>query len=186
MPTLQAKIGFDQLWNNHPTIAGNSEPCSKNGKPCYHDQCAIRMGVCLTKSGFDLATIKAPSRLTFCAFHDKTEGHTLRAQELANGLIHFADLYQAGVAAKEDVVPKGFRDAIKGRAGIIFFADYWERTGETFRNRSGDHIDLWNGERLTSWTSYLRVLFNISGHIGPLDWSSFEDCKFIWFWEVSS
>jgi hypothetical protein len=186
MPSQLAKVRFEQLWNNHPTIVGDPAPCGKAGKPNYHDQCAIRMGVCLTKSGFDLTRIKAPSRLTFCAYHDKKEGHTLRAEQLARGLIHFADLHQAGVAAKEDIEPKGFRDAIKGRTGLIFFADYWERAGETFKTRSGDHIDLWDGDRLTSWTSYLRILFNISGHLGPLDWSSFEDSRLIWFWEVKS
>jgi len=185
MPKQLTKVHFEQLWNNHPTVAGVSEPCSTGGKPNYHDQCAIRMGVCLTKSGFDLAQIKAPSKLAFCAFHDRKEGHTLRAEQLARGLIHFPDLYQAGVAPKEDITPKGFRDAIKDRTGIIFFADYWERAGESFQSRSGDHIDLWNGERLTKWISYLRILLNISGHNRFIDWSSFEDSKQVWFWEVT-
>jgi len=38
------------------------------------------------------------------------------------------------------------KDTLRGKRGIIFFKDYWQRTingkKEFFRNRSGDHIDL--------------------------------------------
>ncbi|WP_418064604.1 T6SS effector amidase Tae4 family protein [Serratia rubidaea] len=64
---------------------------------------------------------------------------------------------------------------------MIFFKDYGQRRGESFRNRSGDHIDLWNGDRLTTKTSYFRIQWGISlaGRF-----SDFFKSKEIWFWRV--
>lgn len=53
--------------------------------------------------------------------------------------------------------------AIEGRSGIIFLANYWQRDSERgTQRRSGDHIDLWNGSRLTSLVSWFRVHWNFS------------------------
>jgi hypothetical protein len=76
---------------------------------------------------------------------------------------------------------KNFEKVLKTERGIIFFKDYWRRGNENFLNRSGDHIDLWNGERLTSKLSYFRINWglNIEGF-----WSSFANAREIWFWSV--
>ena len=44
---------FQQLWENHPVIAGNKNPCCTNGKPNFSDQCAIRVGTALAACGVD-------------------------------------------------------------------------------------------------------------------------------------
>lgn len=55
------------------------------------------------------------------------------------------------------------------------------RGDESFRNRSGDHIDLWSGSRLTARNSYLRIHWgmNIDGI-----WSSYSHAKEVWFWRM--
>ncbi|MCG8156530.1 hypothetical protein JMY81_14865 [Brenneria goodwinii] len=64
---------------------------------------------------------------------------------------------------------------------MIFFKDFWRRGNESFPNRSGDHIDLWNGTRLTTKLSYLRIQWGVS--IEGIA-SDFFDSKEIWFWKV--
>ena len=148
-------ITFQQLWENHPTITGDDAPCSTNGKAHFLNQCSIKLGVCLSRCGVDTNNIPG---VTHCGHHKKLQGHVIRAEELANGLTKYSI---AGLQKVEKVEPKMFRDKLAGRTGIIFFKDYWQREvdgkKEEFRNRSGDHIDLWNGSRLTAWTSWFRI-----------------------------
>jgi hypothetical protein len=70
---------------------------------------------------------------------------------------------------------------LHAQQGIIFFKDFWRRGNETIGNRSGDHIDLWNGRRLTDWLSYPRIQlgFSIEG-----SFSDYHESKEIWFWKV--
>ncbi|PSF08210.1 hypothetical protein C7H09_08555 [Marinobacter fuscus] len=67
--------------------------------------------------------------------------------------------------------------------GINFFKDYWIRTSDPQNNTTGDHIDLWNGSRLTDWTSWLRISMGLSleGY-----WSDFGKSKEILFWRAQS
>jgi hypothetical protein len=81
---------------------------------------------------------------------------------------------------------------ISGLTGDIFFKDYWQRTvngkKESFRNRSGDHIDLWNGSRITDWFSWVRIHMrfgNFGVHSLRGDVSDFKESKAIWFWSVA-
>ncbi|UVL84909.1 type VI secretion system amidase effector protein Tae4 [Pseudomonas sp. B21-028] len=69
-----------------------------------------------------------------------------------------------------------FEDALKGQQGVIFFKGFWRRANETTAGRSGDHVDLWNGRRLTDWMSYVRIQmgFSIEG-----TFSDFHDSKYI-------
>lgn len=69
-------IKFNELWKNYPS----EHPCNKELK----DQCAIKMGVALTKAGVD--TTKLVSAKRHCWFHKNSEGHVLAADELASGL----------------------------------------------------------------------------------------------------
>ena len=45
---------------------------------------------------------------------------------------------------------------------MLTFNTLWKPTPEIFGNRSGDHIDLWNGRRLTDWLSYPRIQLGFS------------------------
>lgn len=178
-------ITFQQLWDNHPAITGNDNPCTTNGKVNFSNQCAIRVGVSLAKSG--VKTYLIPGATHCWHKHDKSKGHIIRAEELANGLNKF---YIAGLHKMVKVSPGNFSKELSGKKGIIFFKDYWQRTNnekkESFRNRSGDHIDLWNGNKITSPDSWARIHLRI-GNFGLHSfgfYSDLEDSKSIWFWRV--
>lgn len=165
-------VGFSALWNAHPSVSGGEDPCSSE----FTNQCAIRVGVALASCGVD--TTKIPG-VVHCWHHENKEGHILRAEELANGLSHASI---RGVGKQKEVKPADLKKALKGKTGIIFFKDYWQRDGETSRNRSGDHIDLWNGTRLTTYTSWFRIQLGLS--IDGI-WSDFGKSKKVLFWPVS-
>ena len=168
-------LSFENLWKNHPTVAGNDNPCSTNGKVYFSNQCAIRVGVALTKSGVKTKHIPGA---THCWHHPASEGHVIRAEELAKGL---AKVSLAGLKPVDKLDPMLFSSKLASRKGILFFKDYWQRSGESSNHRSGDHIDLWNGSRLTDWTTWLRIQLHLS-----LDgvWSDYRGSKAVWFWEV--
>lgn len=46
-------LEFKKMWENYPTIQGESAPCKTNGKKNFDDQCAIRLGACLVSCGVD-------------------------------------------------------------------------------------------------------------------------------------
>lgn len=172
-------ITFDKLWESHPQVTGNDNPCTTDGKPNFSDQCAIRIGAALAACGVE------PSRLPgvrHCWYHNKSEGHILGAEELAKGLKNFPI---AGIRTVQNVEPQNFKSALRGKRGIIFFKDYWQRTvngkRESFRNRSGDHIDLWNGYRLAHPRSMVQMYLRL-GSFGL--GSDHRQSKEIWFWEV--
>ncbi|KAB8313010.1 hypothetical protein EH228_02335 [Erwinia endophytica] len=154
-------LSFESLWNAHPTVKGENAPCRlSNGLKAFDDQCAISVGTALARCGCDVTRLKA----TFCWQHPKKEGHILRAEELANAL-RIAPF--EGMAVMIRVTTDNFEKTLRNETGIIFFKDYWRRPGESFGNRSGDHIDLWNGTRLTQKTTWFRIQWG-------MHWEGFE------------
>ncbi|WP_202632390.1 T6SS effector amidase Tae4 family protein [Cronobacter malonaticus] len=99
-------------------------------------------------------------------------------EELANALKRTAI---PGVFTAVKVSTDNFEKTLRGQTGIIFFKDYFRRGSESFNNRSGDHIDLWNGERVTSRSSYLRIQWGLhwEGYL-----SDFFNSREIWFWKI--
>jgi hypothetical protein len=93
---------FKQLWENHPVITGDNNPCCTNGKPNFPDQCAIRLGTALSACGVD--TSKLPG-VRHCWYHDKKYGHILSAEEFATSLKNWP-VY--GVGAFQEVDPTDF------------------------------------------------------------------------------
>ncbi len=179
-------VTFKQLWNNHPTITGNDNPCAANGKVNFPNQCAIRVGVALAKCG--VKTFHIPGATPCWHGHAKSEGHIIRAEELANGLNKYPI---SGIQNVIKVTPDDLAKELSGKTGIIFFKDYWQRTvnskKEAFHNRSGDHIDLWVGSKITDWRSWARIHVRIGGiglHTFVPGWSDLEDSKSVWFWRV--
>jgi len=147
------------------------------------------MGVCLARCGVDTSRIPG---VTHCWYgHSKSQGHTFRAEELAKGLARHPALLP-GVQKIQKIDPKEFKDTLAGKGGIIFFKDYWQRTTkkgekESFRNRSGDHIDLWNGYRMTDWDSWAKIHIRIGSYgIHPFldNVSDYEKSKAVWCWRV--
>ncbi len=166
-------VKFQKLWDSHPNIQGDKAPCKTNGVKNFQDQCAIRLGTALSSNG--VKTTNLVPKVRHCWHHETSEGHVLAAEELANGLLKYPIL---GIAKKIEVGSGTFQKTLSNKKGIVFFKDFWQRDGENFRNRSGDHIDLWNGSRLTDWRTWFLIssTFNLGGN--------YSKSKEIWFWGV--
>lgn len=166
-------VDFSELWNNHPSISGPLYPCSTLGVPNFENQAAIRLGVCLRRSGVRITALSgvltcSQAKLTN---HPSDEMHFIRAKELANSLRR-ANI--EGIRPVHSVPsPDRFVSQIGGRTGIIFINGYWWRATDTSRP-TGDHIDLWNG-----WRTTTKLLFPWWGWYG-----GYEKSAEIWFWEV--
>ena len=166
------RLTFKQLWNHYPD---DDNPCTTMGKSNFANQCAIRVGVALTRSGVSTTTLRG---VTHCWQHPKREGHVLRASELASALMR-AQI--DGLGRAQTLGAKDFKTQLAGKTGIIFFRDYWQRSRDRDGAPTGDHIDLWNQSRLTDWSSWIRVQLGI---VMPGFWSDLEKAKSITFWEV--
>jgi hypothetical protein len=172
-------LTFNKLWENYPTILGEKTLCKTDGKINFDDQCAIRLGSTLSSNGVD--TLKIVSKGRHCWQHGASDGHILAAEELATGLNR---LSIDGIGKLVKLSPSEFQREISNKQGIIFFKDFWQRTNtktgkkESYRNRSGDHIDLWNGSRLTDWKTWFLIssTLNTNGAYGK--------SKEIWFWRI--
>lgn len=95
---------------------------------------------------------------------------------------------------REVLKPTTWQAMVSGRTGIIFFANYWRRHGERGRG-TGDHIDLWNRDRLTSTLlSFMRFTLGIPSfpNLNPMtrspdneNWySDLSGSSEVWFWRV--
>jgi len=141
-------VVFNQLWANHPQDAF---PCDKK---TFSNQCAIRMGVTLEKSGINTSGFDKmyPNRRCYPGFKHSPR-HILAAQELANWIKSETKLF-GEVKIHKKVNKKDFL----GKKGIIFIQDGWGAT---------DHIDVWNGVKMQG---------------GRADYFSLG--KEVWFWGV--
>lgn len=148
---MRTAPSVEQLWASHPANSGELYPClSSDGEPTYENQCAVRMGVALEGAGFSLADFPG-------ARCSRGHGHVIRAQELADWLLKQADMLGKAEIHKDVAVAR-----FTGRKGIVFFRDFWGT------NNRGDHIDVWNGSRMSS---------------GDDDY--FERSRQVWFWPLA-
>ena len=179
-----ASVSFTDLWNAYPK--GN--PCDgkdKKGEPAFSDQCAIRVGVALKNVGVTFKSYPSKGKCWFKGHED----HVLRATELAEWL----KLQPfAGCTKPIDIKGSDWRGRIKGKTGIVYFADYWRRTNSNGAKESqptGDHIDLWNGSRLTTGSGSLRARLTTFGRFtlgfdNGLIYSDLSKATQILFWEI--
>jgi hypothetical protein len=172
------ELTFDKLWQGYPS----SKPyVDKSGDPPkgFENQCAIKVSVALHAAGVDMKSFRGASV--------SVDGKRLaiRAEELAAWL---KTQHLIGLPLKpEDVTGEEWQDKIKGRKGIVFFANYWARDGE--KRLTGDHVDLWNKSTLTpSIESTLRFSLGMSRFpnlLGPGNWfSNLGKSETILFWEI--
>lgn len=147
MPT----VSFTKLWSNHPYP---NSPCDT---ATFSNQCAIRMGVALEKSGVDTSSFDSmfPNRRCYPNFNHNPR-HILAAQELANWLET-----QASVVGNSSKYRSVTSENFRGKKGIVFIQDGWGAT---------DHIDFWDGN-----------LMEMKGG-NP---SYFALGKSVWFWELT-
>jgi hypothetical protein len=172
------KVAFSALWNAYP----NSKPYvdKKTGDPPqgFENQCAIKVSVALHGAGVEMKSFRGAHVL-------------IDGKYAATGATDLASWLKSqripGISSPAvNVTGEDWQEKIKGKTGIVYFADYWARPGET-KNRSGDHIDLWNGGRLTASglegaaVTFLR--FGLGVNSGP-GFSDLGKAATILFWEV--
>lgn len=128
-------LQFSVLWDKHPAnqVPPVNAPCSnESGTPNFANQCAIRMGVCLTDAGADLSSFRGVS-----CWHGHGRRHILRAEELGNYLKTRRDIVGTASIDKSPTLAD-----YTSRRGIAFFLNFWGRGNQ------GDHIDVWNGSKM--------------------------------------
>ncbi|MGL5424619.1 MAG: T6SS effector amidase Tae4 family protein [Serratia fonticola] len=186
---LHNVITFDDLWKAYPTnTIGHIDP--KTRKDAFDDHCAINVSASLYQCGILLKSFR-DTRCWNCPTPDpvtKKGIHAIRAQELSD---YLATRPFAGCPRPLERTGENFESSVNGKTGIIFFQDYWLRTGE--QTPTGDHIDLWNKNELAGSgriTSFLRVNFPgateyVSGLFGSSTRiSDLTKAKKVLFWEI--
>ena len=170
------KVTFASLWEAYPSDKPYTD---KNGKvpEGYENQCAIKVSVALIDSGVPLAG--------FAGHTVKVRGKPVaaRAQELAEWLKN-----QSPKLIREkmrNVTGSDWESKAKGKKGLIYFEDYWIREGQ--KTPTGDHIDLWNGSRLTAsgleGAAVAIMRFGLGISSGP-GFSDLAKSKKILLWEI--
>lgn len=174
-------VTFQELWDNYPS--GN--PYDNRD---YENQCAIRMSVTLHRVGIGMKSFS--QKLIHPMNGDKIGRILLDGKPTATRADEMGQWLKlqpfAGLPKAEDVTGANWEAKIKGRTGIIEFSHYWTRDGERAENASGGHIDLWNGNRLTSPSiegginTFMRFTLGI-----PSAWySDLSKSRQILFWEI--
>lgn len=123
---------FAAIWKNH---VGRAYVCDNS---VFGNQCAMRMGEALEKSGVRLKGITLKRCNNYSnKFKDHKPGHIRSAQELANVFYRRPSLLGPGVKKK---IYSGSIDnnlsSFKGKKGMVFIMNGWGNT---------DHIDIWDG-----------------------------------------
>ena len=153
-PTFPA---FEVLWRNHPglDVPQNVKPCvpKPNSTPIDF-QCVVRLGVSFERSGVSLASYRG----AFC-WHGHGRSHPLRVEEMKLWLR--PHLGEPEISTGTDG-RQNDHTAYAGRKGIVAQLDFHGDNGR------GDHIDLWNGNRLALGAN-----------------SYFGRSREIWFWPLS-
>ncbi len=169
-------LSFPKLWANHPNVKREAPLLDKG---TYQNQCAINLYAALIRSGVNAKTFRG--RLSWQKNRPK---YAIRAQELADW---FASPFgrSSGVMMPQvqKFSGKEVFEKIKGKRGIIFFQNYYGPGNQ------GDHIDLWDGSRLTSLDTWLRIHARIGGfglHSLSTSFfgSDFEKSASVWFWQL--
>ena len=160
---------FTALWSNHPNIKGDTPVLDKK---VYENQCAINMGAAWLRSGTTLSGYTGA-----LSWEKDKPKYPIRAQELANW---FASPRSHLPFKVQKFGGKEVFEKIRGKTGIIFFQNYWGLGNQ------GDHIDLWDGSRLTTLDSWLRIHARI-GSFGMHSLgfgSDLQKAQATWFWTL--
>ena len=165
---------FSTLWKNFPDKDNIKNICTnkqKNSNDPFDNYCAILLSECFLRSGIDTSVLPG----TKCWSHNGKK-HLLKAQDLESALHKRPP---QGFSMRKIVGPGSFQETLKDKTGVIYFKDYWQRGKESFENRSGDHIDLWNKDEITGSGMFMRSVYEFFGVVSDLN-----NSKEVWFWEV--
>ncbi len=161
-------LSFSKLWDNHPNVKGEAPLLDKGA---YQSQCAINLYAVLMRSGVNVKTFKGQ-----LSWQKGKPKYAIRAQELANWLTSpFGRGSGVMMPKVQKFSGKDVFEKIKGKRGIIFFQNYYGPGNQ------GDHIDLWNGYRLTHPMSIAQIYLRF-GSVGI--GSDYRGADSIWFWAV--
>ena len=155
---------FTALWNNHPNIK-DEEPLLD--KEEYENQCAINLYAAFERSGVDITTFHGQ-----LSWQKDKPKYAIRVQEVANWLATPNGVIAGRVRKFSG---KEVFDKIKGKRGVIFFQNYYGPGNQ------GDHIDLWDGSRLTGMLSWVRIYARI-GSVGL--GTDYRKAQSVWFWAL--
>ena len=176
-------VQFVDLWRNHPINESVITPCIaptdlknlegeaiRKNYPVFPHQCAVRMGVCLHRSG---VTVEQLPGLATCNVHPREQMHFINASSFADVL---ARSNIPGVGKVERITGKDVAEyypKLIGRTGLIYFRDYWYRSGDKpgqpdrgsygFVERLSDH-----GQVLARMVFLARLLLELRGRQGDL------------------
>lgn len=167
-------LDFKTLWESFPEKSLMKARCQNKQETSsapFDNYCAILLSEALINVGVSTSSAKAAK----CWSHSGTK-HILRAEEMAKWL---TSSNIGGLHKVEKISPSTFQKDLKNRTGIIFFKDYWQRGNETTNNQSGDHIDLWNKDEISSSGMLMRSIYEFFGTV-----SDFNKSKEIHFWEI--
>ena len=177
-------LKFADLWGNYPSAPPFVDPKTGKPPPGYSNQCAIKVSVAIHQSGIEMKSFKGASRILV-----NGKNTAALASDLADWLKKqpFCGLQQD----HEGITGKIWEQKIKKRTGIVYFADYWKRKTDHETKPTGDHIDLWNGSRLTA-SGLVGTLVTTARYFGRdsfmpgNDWgySDLGTSKEILFWEI--
>ncbi len=156
---------FQKIWSNHPIIKGDDPVLDKK---VYENQCAINLSAALMRSGIQLTGFRGA-----LSWQKGAPKYAIRAQELADWL---QTTFPRVPMKCEKVAPKEFSAKLSQKRGIIFFQNYWGS------GKQGDHIDLWNGSRLTHMRSLAQIYLRV-GSFGL--GSDYREAESVWFWGLS-
>ena len=164
---------FKTLWKMYPDPSSIKKRCvnkQESSQSPFGNYCAISLSDCFNKSGINIRAAKGKK----CWSHDGPK-HLLLAEDFAKWL---KTSRPPGFGKAERIASGDFQSTLDGRTGVIFFKDYWRRR-ESETNPSGDHIDLWNEDEITSSSMWWRAVIEFFGAVSDLNAS-----REIWFWEV--
>lgn len=175
-------ITFDKLWNNYEDIKG-SHPNNETNRDFFSNYCAINLSHALQNTGITLNSFNGVT-CWGCESIENNNQHAIRAQELADWLLH-SNIN--GLSSVVTLTGDNFKDYISGKKGIVFFKDYWQRETDTDTNRTGDHIDLWDGSNLASnnfFENWFRFAF--PELVEAFGSSNLYVSKQVLFWEIQN
>lgn len=160
-PASTTGLLFDRLWANHPSNQTPPEqnPCRQpDGTEAFANQCVIRIGEAMTRSGLSLASYPG----AFCWFGHHRR-HPLRVEEMVVWLNTTATGFsRRGQVSRIRGGHQKTHADFAGQRGVVAFLDFWGR------GNRGDHIDVWDGARMAS---------------GNNDY--FARSRAIWFWPLA-
>ena len=141
----------------------------------FKNHCAINLSETLSKSGFSLKG-RSGTRCWGDVDDKKCGQHIIRATDMINAIKEKAD-------NAVELTGENFNEYVKGKKGIIYFEDYYDDSGGT--SYTGDHIDLWDGNKLVSYRWWGTLSRNRSSRWGE-SWrgSPLKQAKKVIFIEI--